>query len=295
MKTKSINNFIFYFVVLIFINFYSFSSNELPMCGPTTPEKISPMKDYELNETPHAHGVRYTINDEPVRRGDVAERFEVRDGDCGGRDCGAPRYRSEIGLKCNKTQDRIGEDIWYGWSFYNESIPKFKDEVNLMPTIGQWKMHGNAAPMIKIYYQGYKKTFEVQLTDLSFSNNWGKEEDYGDICTLFSHFASKKRWVDIVMNTNFSADSDGYLKIWVNNELRCDYQGPILVDTNKRQFPGPNHRRGIFVSYTKRWDSVQPDLEKPTMIAYYDEFLIGKSREEVDTKFREDNNLPAKD
>ena len=73
------------------------------------------------------------------------------------------------------------------------------------------------------------------------------------------------------MNTNFSADSDGYLKIWVNNELRCDYQGPILVDT-KKQFLGPNHRRGIFVSYTKRWDSVQPDLEKPTMIAYYDEF-----------------------
>ncbi|MEX0628528.1 MAG: hypothetical protein WD230_07865, partial [Cucumibacter sp.] len=33
---------------------------------------------------------------EPVRRGRVAERYELRDGDCGGSDCTAPRARAEV-------------------------------------------------------------------------------------------------------------------------------------------------------------------------------------------------------
>lgn len=60
-------------------------------------------RGYQLNETPHSHGFRYTKPGEPVRRGERAERFEVRHGDCGGTDCGAPRYRSEIRISKSRT------------------------------------------------------------------------------------------------------------------------------------------------------------------------------------------------
>lgn len=250
---------------------------------------------YQLNETPHKHGFRYTRSGEPVRRGNVAERFEVRNGDCGGSDCKAPRYRSEIRISKSRTTARIGQDIWYGWSYFNQNIPAFPDNINLMPVVGQWKMGGDAAPIFKLTYHGGRKAVEVQLDDLARANGWGKAQRYGHVCSLIGLNSTKGRWTDFVVNTNFSTKGDGYLRIWVNGKLKCNYKGPLVATTSKRLYPGPNHRRGIFVSFTKRWDKVKGNSPKPTMVAYYDEFLVGRSREEVDTRLREQSGLPAKD
>ena len=252
-------------------------------------------RGYQLNETPHKHGFRYTRPGEPVRRGALAERFEVRDGDCGGRDCKAPRYRSEIRLTKSRTKARIGQDIWYGWSYFNETIPALADNVNLMPVVGQWKMGGDAAPVFKLTYHGARKTIEVQLDDMMKAQGWGKAQRFGHVCTLISMRATKGRWTDFVVNTNFSTGSDGYLRIWINGTLKCNYRGPLVANTSKRLYPGPNHRRGIFVSFTKRWDKVKGSARKPTLIAYFDEFLVGRARQDVDTRAREKAGLPAKD
>ena len=98
-----------------------------------------------------------------------------------------------------------------------------------------------------------------------------------------------------MVNTNFSTTEDGYLKVWVDGKLKCDYKGQLVATTKKRRYPGPNHRRGIYVSYTKRWDKKQPNKPKPTMVVYYDEFLVGKSRLEVDTRMREKQGYSPKD
>ena len=252
-------------------------------------------RGYQLNETPHSHGFRYTKPGEPVRRGERAERFEVRHGDCGGTDCGAPRYRSEIRISKSRTKARIGQDIWYGWSYYNESIPAFPDNVNLMPVVGQWKMGGDAYPILKFTYHGYRKTVEVQLDDMKNALGWGKAQRFGHVCTLLSLNSTRGRWTDLVLNTNFSAKADGYLRIWVNGQLKCNYKGPLVANTSKRLYLGPNHRRGIFVSFTKRWDKIKGNAPKPTMVVYYDEFLVGQRREDVDTRLRENAGLPPKD
>ena len=249
---------------------------------------------YERANTPHKHGI--SITDENVRRGEVAERYEVRHGDCGGKDCIAgTRYRSEIMLLKNKTKARFNKDIWYGWSFYNESIPKFDDKVNIMPVIGQWKMGGDTRPAVKITYQGWTGTFDIQLEDMRVAKKWGRAEKHGHICNLFTHGQSYKQWTDIVINTNWGTNDKGYLKVWINGDLKCDYVGQIVSTTTKFRYPGPNHRRGIFVSYTKRWDKHIPEQKKPTMVVYYDEFLVGKSKQDVDTRLREKLNIPAKD
>ena len=39
-----------------------------------------------------------------------------------------------------------------------------------------------------------------------------------------------------------------------------------------------------YVSYTGDWDYNYPEKDKPTFIAYYDEFRVGRNREEVDIK-----------
>lgn len=264
-------------------------------CFSTMTSADSAPKGYELNESPHGHAFRYSVQGEPVRRGRVAERYELRDGDCRGSDCKAGRSRSEIRLKKSATKARLGEDIWYGWSFYNQSIPTFSNDVNLMPVVGQWKMGANAHPVFKLVYNGSSKTINVQLDDMKVAANWGKAERYGHVCQLFALSQSRGRWVDIVVNTNFSNTVQGYLRVWVNGQLKCDYRGQLVANTSKKLYPGPNHRRGIFVSYAQRWDKEQPSKPKPTMVAFFDEFLVGSSRDDVDTRQRETRGLPPVD
>ena len=53
------------------------------------------------------------------------------------------------------------------------------------------------------------------------------------------------KWTDIVYNTNFSTENDGYINIWINGIKRCEYRGPIFTIKDFSMNPGPLHRRGI--------------------------------------------------
>jgi hypothetical protein len=259
---------------------------------------------YLRNLMPHLHGFRYSVDGEPVRAGLVSERYELRDGDCGGDDCTNPRYRSEVRLAPSNTQARIGEDIWYGWSFYNENIQSYPANVSLMNVFGQWKMGGYNPPSIKFVQVGRGEAYRngnrshdvvVQLDDANEGLGWGRARNHGIVCRLFGIDQARGRWTDIVMNTNFSTGNDGYLRIWINGEQRCDYSGPITVITDSSLYPGPNIRRGIYGSFTSRWDQAQPETPKPTLIAFYDEFRIGRSRQEVDIRLTQQAGLPPVD
>lgn len=270
----------------------------------------SPPRGYNGNLS-QDHSFRYTVAGEPVRYGQRAERFELRDGECGRVDCGHPRFRAEIRMARGRTQARIGQDIWYGWSFYNENIRSFPGRNNIMNVVGQWKMGGDAAPIFKLVqigrnegnFRGCDGTIcnrssqqswdvVVQLDDMKNAHGWGERQNWGLVCRLFSMEANRGRWVDIVVNTNFSTGSDGYLRIWINGQQRCDYRGPMVVNTSRSLYPGPNHRRGIFVSYTRRWERERPGQPYPTQIVFYDEFLVGRNRAEVDTRQRIASGLP---
>ncbi|MHA3976852.1 heparin lyase I family protein [Halovulum sp. GXIMD14794] len=255
--------------------------------------------------------MRRTSPGEPVRRGETAERYELRDGDCGGSDCGAPRYRAEIRETAPKA--RLNSDGWYGWSFRNETIPGFSADNALRVVVGQWKLPGDAPAAIRLVQTGSGEAtgrgcdpavcspsarssadVAVQLPDIAAARNWGDAQNGGHICRLFDMTESRGRWVDIVMNTNFATDDAGYLRIWVDGALRCDYRGPIVA-TVPGGASAPEHRRGIFVSYTERWDRSFPDRPKPTLVAYYDEFRFGTARGEVDTRALEVAGQPPLD
>lgn len=249
------------------------------------------------------HNFRFvsSSNGEPVRLGARAERYELRDGDCGGSDCGQARYRTEVQETPNRSRARIGEEIWYGWSFYNATIPAFQRSNSLRLVLGQWTTGGGAAPAIRLIQLGRDEgnwsecspaictgpnlsdgDVVIQLEDLKRRLNWGEAQNNGYVCRLFDSQRNRNKWVDITMSTNFSPDLDGFLRVWVNGTLTCDYSGPILSKATVASGTNPTHRRGIFASYTKRWDAATNSAAKPTLIAYYDEFRSGTSRNEVE-------------
>ena len=130
----------------------------------------------------------------------------------------------------------------------------------------------------------------MQLGDMrKHGEMTNKPNMWGQVCRLFSMTENKNKWVDIIINTNFSDKDDGYLNIWINDVKRCEYKGKITVTKDFSKYSGPNHRRGIYVSSTKKWDTNHTSQTKPTFVAYYDEFRVGKSREEVDIRIIEKN------
>ena len=267
---------------------------------------------YGLLLSPAPHAYRRALAPEPVRRGAASERYELRDGDCGGSDCGNFRARAEIAEIPERAVARLDRDVWYGWSFYNETITAVTRQTALNTVVGQWRLDGDQPSILRLIQlpqgEGDWDTCDpaicnrggapgddvvVQLDEMRQTFGWGPAQNNGNICRLWSIEGNRGRWVDIVLNTNFGTDGFGYLRIWVNGELKCNYAGQLVsAERARTPVPGPANRRGIFQSFTRAWTQAQGATPKPTLIAYYDEFLVGLSRADVDTRLREQTGQP---
>jgi hypothetical protein len=250
-----------------------------------------------------------------VRRGQRSERYELREGDCGGSDCGNYRARAQVVEDREATEARLDRDIWYGWSFYNESILSVSHDQYLGTVVGEWKLGGDQPSIFRLVQvapeeDGWQACdpavctlsgspaddVVVELDEITESLGWGEAQNDGRICRLFGMEANRGRWVDMVVNTNFGTDGYGYLRIWVDGVLRCNYLGQLVsAERARTEVLGPTHRRGLFNSFTRRWAQSHGTTPKPTLIAYYDEFLTGRSRAEVDTRLREIQRIAPAD
>ncbi len=260
------------------------------------------------NHSPNPHQFNIVCSPSPVRYGNCSERFEVRNTDCDPTDCPFQRNRSEISIEHDRVQARLNEDIWYGWSFYNETIINSggSDKINFY--LSQWKADNNAGPVIAFaavrtdHAPRGDKTIAILLEDLGAhrSRAWHKANDFAYVCYLWDAEREKGRWVDIVLNTNFGTNDNGYLNVWINGEQRCSYKGLITITpldfrSNGVQFRGPRNNHGIFNHGLRNWYENHPNEPVPTWVAYYDEFRVGSSREEVDIRLIEARNGEAVD
>jgi hypothetical protein len=290
----------------------------LAACGTTITINVpgveggsQPPRGYAMHLSPAAHAFAFVA--EPVRRGRRAERFELRQGDCTGSDCEAGRFRAEIREQPEAVQAVLGREIWYGWSFRNENIAAVSRETSLGLVLGQWKLEGPQPPIFRLTQSAAGEgnwascdpavcnrngspadDVVVELEDMRVTRNWGSAQNNGMVCRLFSLSGTRGQWVDIVVQTNFSIADDGYLNVWVNGVQKCAYRGPLVASTGGATV-GPSQRRGIFASFTRRFTESQGGAPIPTMVAYYDEFLTGPGRTDVDTRLREGAGLPPKD
>ena len=267
-------------------------------------------KGWGTNHSPNLHQFNIVCSPYPVRYGSCSERFELRNTDCDSTDCPFQRTRSEIGIDHSKVKARLNKDIWYGWSFYNENIGNYGGTYNPNIFLGQWKTDNDAGPVITLVtvrtdhstaIRG-NKTVAILLEDLGGrqSREWQKANDFAQVCYLWDMASEKGKWVDIVINTNFGTDANGYLNVWINGKPRCAYKGIITVTPlgkigNGSRFKGPQHRHGIYAAALKYWYKNHPNKPVPTWVAYYDEFREGKSRDEVDIRLIEARNGRAVD
>lgn len=285
-------------------------------CQALVPDRVTRGLDLTINRSvppsgadvlmsPASHSFRRGVvtAGDPVRRGNRSERFELRDGDCGGSDCANPRARAEIELDGDALPNVIGQDAWYGWSFYNESVPSFTKKNSLRLVFGQWTMGGTNRPIFRFIQLGADEgdfancdpslcktanptsgDLVVQLNDIAAAMSWDSTENDGYVCRLFDLSERRGQWVDIIVNTNFSAGNDGYLRIWVDQRLVCNYSGPLVSAASLASGRPIAHRRGVYSSWTKRWAKAEKGRRKPNLIVYYDEFRAGEGMSEVDIR-----------
>lgn len=243
---------------------------------------------------------------DPVRRGNFSERFELREGDCGGSDCGQGRARAQIVQDRAAATAKVDRDFWAGWSFYNATIGPVTATTSLGTVVGEWKIEGEAPAVFRLIQmpvdaRGWRgcsasvcsttgpanADVVVELDAMATAAGWGPAQNRGRVCRLFNMAQAKGRWTDIVVNTNFGSDGFGYLRVWVDGALRCDYKGQLVAGPSGQ----PTHRRGIFNSYTLPFDQNAKGAAKPTLVAFYDEYVEGAARAEVDPALREQAGL----
>ncbi|WP_220151409.1 polysaccharide lyase [Thalassospira profundimaris] len=190
----------------------------------------------------------------------IVEKFEVRPGDCGGDnaiDCGRDRERSELSERGGRNP--AGSTYWYRWSLY---IPT--DFVDVSPTkvaLGQFHQEGShPAWMFEVDGAGYHLDDHVT----------GRKPRYH---TLIKAGALRGRWHDIVVFARWSKDSSGILRVWADNDLKFDYQGPTMT-AEKIYF-----KYGLYRSFVSRYQNANETDKVPAQTVYFTNVRRANSRE----------------
>ena len=241
---------------------------------------------------PNPWALRYdnTITDE------YALRFEVRQGDCGSDDCDRTSKkfigRSEIGffnpLPNNDTEGHIGE-YWYKWSFYidpESDVPTGDSFIH----IGQFKSHlehekrtrslltnttidefNETCPEINLLFSWRNTGIQAYRQGVTNCSGSG-------IKTIINQKDVKGKWHNFLLNINWTDQSDGKIKLWLNKNLVYKLEGKTIskiIRKNSNNFKlGPTFRVGVY-----------SQGENGDQIMYYEGFRAEKNCK----KFKEFN------
>lgn len=247
------------------------------------------------------------------RRGNKAQRFEIRHGDCGKHssysDCKNDRGRIERKERPKSLFSKPGKGVWYGYSIY---IPK--DFVSLgkgNTALSQAKVEGDLFP----------------LWLMNFNDNPYVLYNGGVSCSLPKLSTWRGRWNDITIYANYATSGQKvYFKLYRNGKLLCQHNKPLMPASMQGKQQKIGFKYGIYNSYVSRYlaaNATKPIPKKsfsqthsngatskspsstpfkvdwgvklPTHVIFYDEMLAGTRREDVDVRMREAAGLPPVD
>ena len=225
-----------------------------------------------------------------TRYGDSALRFELRKDGCGSTkndvkkgtswDCGKNKSeRTELTPANDDKQIGFKGNVWQTLSFYVEKVP-YEDGHNSI-----WQIHndGDWAPMFNwsierdgLYTQRrtacndpkiYKKK-NAKGND-GCSVKWRENANIKvlEISKLFD------RWIDVVMNINYTTKDSGFLKLWLNGELVYHFEGSIIPPAGKKNGEWSNWSTMQFGIYRTDYHGT-----RGTQINYYDEIRFAKKK-----------------
>ncbi|HCD49716.1 MAG TPA: hypothetical protein DEQ75_04995 [Alphaproteobacteria bacterium] len=168
------------------------------------------------------------VSEDIVRLGEKAIKFETRESFCGfdknnkWNDCKNGRNRHEFSsrYKDGKSVFPLNRDFWHALSIYIPGEPKFAIPVET----GVFQFHGKPNVAWKFHYSDIRGFYLTNYIDPWQGKTFIKPDDFID------------KWNDIVIQINHSIKPDGYLKVWINGELKFDYKGITTMHKGKPYF-----------------------------------------------------------
>lgn len=248
------------------------------------------------------------------RLGKRSQRFEIRHGDCGGNkywdDCSNDRQRVERKEDPKDRIQRVGSQVWYGWSLFLD--PNYPDLWKTNAAFGQVKMRNWRSPI-----------WMIKLREGRFALNLNAQDN-----CYFGRLADfRGRWMDFTLYADYSRSPSGPSAVlYLNGQKVCTYSKPLITPVMAKVPDGDLYvKYGIYNSYVSRWlnrNKTQPvaalalddrfslssgvqgaadspaawpfrydwGVELPTQIAFYDEMRYGRRREQVDVRMIEARN-----
>ena len=203
------------------------------------------------------------------RKGPSSLRFELRDGDCytavpenpasGWDACTRDRDRTEVR---ERWEPQLDTDTWYSFSVYT---PSDYQAVYPKQMIFQWH-NGVWGPNAFFEYNRNKFNLNILTEEHTTTYN----TTLGQI--------TRGKWIDVVVNVNWTNKNTGYLRVYINGELVHEHNGPTMDDAGYASGHGPHVKYGIYVSHKFRWEGPGP---RPTHVLYFDEYRRGYSYRDV--------------
>ncbi|WP_243612839.1 heparin lyase I family protein [Shimia aestuarii] len=249
---------------------------------------------------------------EHTRLGRRAQRFELRHGDCGGNkywdDCTNDRQRVERKEDPKNRIQRVGQQVWYGWSFFLQS--DFVDVGPANTTLGQMKMQGWRTPL-----------WHFNMRDGKAMMWFGDEGG----CTVGRVSRLRGKWIDVTIFADYSLSPKGpSFLMYLDGKQVCRRSRTMVTQRMLNESKGKLYLKyGVYNSYVSRWldrrktqavsakafndnhavstggsktsksAASQPfnyewGVELPTQVVFYDEMRFGGSREAVDVRMIEE-------
>ena len=84
------------------------------------------------------------------------------------------------------------------------------------------------------------------------------------------------KWTDFFVQANWTHKDTGFLKVFINGELKYSWDG-----TTKTKGKKVYQKFGTYASFVIRYTNMSSNKELPTTIVYYDEIGVARTCEDV--------------
>lgn len=180
------------------------------------------------------------------------ERFELRYRDYWENEGWAQKHRIQVqGGKVEYNSEQI-----YEWNFFIEEdfLQGLADGCHIGPDIFDFSgNHGYSNPMM-FYIHGYRRSV------FRFSTIWfnGRKRE---IHTLVDYDECVNKWVNVKWQVKWN--ESGFHRIWVNDDMKINYNGFTLRDCPPMDFP-----YGLYRGQVDEWERANGRREQPKKILY---------------------------